>query len=334
MLFILLLTPAIFFLIPGNNALLAAPSAANNMLSPGFSSNTTINNHGTMAQGVPYNVNHPSFAGVSYATDYNRLCDMLALARDTPDPTFATPTEMDGTPISPVAWQQQCVEMDRKVPLSNNMERTQKLKVRCWREFVHIILTYGGDKYRCYFQRRTTSCGRMKILLLDLIDSNNTSQAIVFVGELFMLFVKYFIKKEYRDNKKGDLSDPRVFAFAQYEPNYATLVLKHLFKTLRDHGYHITLSYYDKQDDSFSAYHVNVWRETSKYRPEFATKPNQADTLVNAQSLMLFDADPPLRPFENLHDFQLVFNWQLPEELALRCSEEVCVFICPYFLFY
>lgn len=89
-----------------------------------------------------------------------------------------------------------------------------------------------------------------------------------------ILFSQSFIKVDYQDQE--DLTDPFIFAQAQYEPNTVDMNLRSLFGIFKSRS--VAYSKVDdfKQRGDFPAYWKNVFEQVRKHRPDYGTKSKAA----------------------------------------------------------
>lgn len=86
-----------------------------------------------------------------------------------------------------------------------------------------------------------------------------------------ILFSQSFVKKEYQDKV---LTDPNVFAEAQYEPSTVDMYLRCLFTVFKSRSIIYCKNVDFNQRGDFPAYWKNVFELTRKLRPEYGTKAN------------------------------------------------------------
>lgn len=88
-----------------------------------------------------------------------------------------------------------------------------------------------------------------------------------------ILFSQSFIKVDYHD---ADLTDPFIFAQAQYEPNTVDMNLRCLFGIFKSRSVAYSKSDDFHQRGDFPAYWKHVFELVQKERPDYGTKPKAA----------------------------------------------------------
>lgn len=137
-----------------------------------------------------------------------------------------------------------------------------------------------------------------------------------------ILFSQSFIKKDFQDQ---DLTDPLVFAQAQYEPNTVDMNLRCLFTVFKSKSIMFEKGDFNQRGD-FPAYWKKVFELTKKLRPDYATKKKASsfDPLFRQKRRKAID-DGVFHPLTNYTHH----TWMLLEELMcvnmLRGCQEPCM---------
>ena len=88
-----------------------------------------------------------------------------------------------------------------------------------------------------------------------------------------LLFSMSFVKKEFDGQ---DLSDPKVFADAQYEPSTVDMFLRCLFSVFSSHGIVYRKDHDFNETGDFPGYWKDTFAKSQVQRPDYGTKSNAA----------------------------------------------------------
>ena len=145
-----------------------------------------------------------------------------------------------------------------------------------------------------------------------------------------VLFSTLLYKKDFLGK---NLSDPKQFAYAQYEPNYVAVQFRMLFAVFHEQGVQYKMTKDFKLKGDYLAFWRYVFAVTKKIQPEYGTRPNKAcfDPLFREKQEMAIK-EGKLDPYNNYDHFMMV----LSEELMvcnILCGSKEPIFLKVSFVF-
>lgn len=163
----------------------------------------------------------------------------------------------------------------------------------------------------------------MKIRKFYVMLRNTMTPAKKMVLNFALLcYSQSLIKKEYAGT---DLSDPKTFAMAQYQPNSLETHFKVLFSVLKTNQIHYQLQKDFNGPGDFQAYWKHTMSVAALHRPsDYARKPNAAVPDMNQKKKIRAQLeDGRLDPYNKYDDMMMVLADSVLTNFILRGGREV-----------
>ena len=122
----------------------------------------------------------------------------------------------------------------------------------------------------------------------------------------------------------GSLDDPK----GMYLPKVILFKVDTIMACLKDNGIMIEKKMLKNIPSSFLSYLTVIMTSTAKSRPEYTKVPNRAPVEHDDEYKMRNEADPPLRPFENVCDHLYMMLWKVDRDIKYRGGEVIELFFC------
>lgn len=200
---------------------------------------------------------------------------------------------------------------------SNNKEKQRIL-------LAFLLALKGNEKFKGLAEETVVAgSGVRTFRIFELMAGFKDSNKKALLNTCLILFSHTCIKQSHRRKPFLEMT-PKEQALAEYEANVIARIHRQLFKILGDNG----VPYKQSDFRNMSGSYDEVWKKrinnAIKYRPDYATLPNQAAAeLDDSEKIDAAVAAGKLDPFNNYHHNLILCLYLFMRDVDMRAGEEV-----------